>query len=79
MHKLMFCRALLADCLTNSSILKMEVVSSSGTSVNLYQTILSHVQEDSTSYSHCYENFKTKRKYFFFKNCKGMYTKLDKI
>jgi hypothetical protein len=50
-----FC--LLVASLTYSLALKMEVVSSSGTSVNFYQTTLCPIHpEDSTLHSHCLEN-----------------------
>jgi hypothetical protein len=46
-------------CLAYSSTLKMEEVSSSGTSVNFYRTIRRYILEDSGFYTHCRENLKS--------------------
>jgi hypothetical protein len=49
-----------ACCLTWSLTLKMEVVNYSGRWVKFYQSTHSHITEDSSLHSLCYENLKLK-------------------
>lgn len=74
MHRPVVCRTLL-----HFSIMKMEAMSSSETSVNLYQTIPRHIPEDSTFYSHCHMNLDTTRKKICILRIVKGYVKLDKL
>ena len=48
-----------ASSCSYSSLMNMEAMGSSETSVNLYQTTRCHIQEDSNLHSHHCENFKS--------------------
>jgi hypothetical protein len=49
----------LVSCSTYSSILKMEAIFSSETSVGYEQTTQRYIPEDSTLYNHRYENLRS--------------------